>query len=1222
MSYKNAVLAARPSQYYPLSGLTGAYDIAGAYIRKNLVSYPSAESGTTAGWSSTDTPTMTFAVSSAQSFSGTKSYLCTSPSSGDMTRYPSPGAEASPVTPGVTYTGSVYVRAVSTAASCYAIIVWWNASNTWITTSYGTPTTDSSTGWTRLVVTATAPAGAVTASVGVGFTATGAGEGHYFDAVMLEESTFVGSYFDGSTNNGWWSGTANASISYCPLSISGYTSKTAPGMVPGYTIAGTSGATGLNSLGIMSSGTTGTFGQTTAKRDAFTLEFWCNPGSGAAYDDGSPLIVPLLTVPGSGSGVYYYKDRFRFWLINGSTQYYSDYFAPESDIRYNVSAVFLGTAFYIVVNGAASEPVLLDSPFTFGYNETYFKIGPANLQHLAIYNEAHSLAQIRARVNAGLFSHNMQEVMVRDKAQVHALDMTDMLLGVNDDLGSQDFAYADTKNISVNASGNFAIPAGASVSSVYPGGATGSVFGSTGYQFVGSTGSGTNNFLYSNDIHKSCSSTSGIIAAQVSSPATAHTIWTIATPSRGKEWVLGVGATGLPQIVENETLADGTLTSTTYKWGSVINSTRLNNVSMVMSPSGVLLHFDTTNANSSIRQYAGTNYVPVNIVIDSTTEFYGGQDTTKTATPPTAIAGLAFYDNIPTDYTTYFDSLATRAPNVIYPLTSDVRATQYGEMTITSNLPYSGVYANSQVEYGIVDGLAEILGTTGLVAYYDARYVNGITGSPPATGAALSQWNDLSGNARHVTGATTFRPSYSPTGSNGLPAVSFVSASSQQLSYTSNNFLPGQTGLTVYSVASPVGVTAAGNGQALGPYLSSTGDARLIISLSTLGTTGRMWLRTNTTAASDLTPRGLVPDGTPSVYSATANYSTKDISMSCNGMRYNAVASWSAGTTDPISNIAVGGTFGRHLNGNICAVAIFIGVHDAETRAAIEGYLSLAWGLPAPKGSGVAMKYNSLFYSPVKKRGRIPNFGPTGTIGIDTAAGPLATKVVMSTKDMSTWTPQFSSINIKIPTSANIDGTNYSDQAQILSYGLSLSDKYREPQAATHLGGAYFQTGGQIRVPADTINSYEMLVVPGTNVGTGEILCINTGTHYALTLTGLVLTSTGFTSVYVNGVLLSGSATLVPNVANHIVAITTTQLASPAYLNGHSDGTLKNSKYSTQLYAQYNYQLSATQIADHYNAADGLMEGAVVDTDTYSTVENIAPNTYSYTWDASNVSQV
>ena len=1004
--------------------------------------------------------------------------------------------------------------------------------------------------------------------------------------------------------------------------ISGYTSKTAPGIVPGYTVAGTSGATGPNTYNILSAGATGVFGVSSNKYDAFTLEFWCNPGSNAPLDDGSPLIVPLVTVPGSGSGIYYYKDRYRFWLINGSTQYYSDYFSPESDIRAHVSAVFLGTAFYIVVNGAASDPVLLDAPFTFGYNETTFKIGPANIQHLAIFNDAQPLDRIRARVNAGLYSHNLQEVMVRDKAQINGLDMTDMLLGVNDDLNSQDFAYADAKNISINQSGNFSIPAGTEIQSQTASGATGSAFVSSGYQFIGSTGSGTNNFLYSDTLSRSCSSTSGIIAARVSSPATAHTIWTISTPSRGKDWVFGVGATGLPQIVENKTDEDGTVTATTYKWDSVINSAKLNNVSMLMSQSGVLLHFDTTNANSSVRLYGGAKYVPINIVIDSTSVFYGGQDITTTATPPTAMSGLAFYDNIPTNYDTFFDSLATYAPDIIYPLTSDVKGSQYGEMTLTSSLPYLGAYANSQVEYSMMNGLMDIVGMTGLVAYYDARYVNGLTGAAPATGAAISQWNDLSPNSRHVTGATTFRPTYSPTGMNGIPTVTFASASSQQLSYTSNNFMTAQTGFTVYSVASPIGVTAADNGKALGPYMSTTSDARLLFSLSTLGTTGQMWLRSNTTTTSDLTPRGLVPDSTPSVYSATINYASPEITMSCNGVEYTATPSWAAGVSDSASNIAVGGTFGRYLNGNLSAVAIFTGVHSPEVRAAVEGYLALSWGLPAPKGNGVAMKYNSLFYNSVKKRGPIPNFGPTGTIGSDTSAGPLATKIVMSTTDAATWTPQFSSVNIKIPTSDNIKGTNYSDNAQILSYGLSLADRYREPQAATHLGGAYFQTGGQIRVPADTINTYEMLVVPGTNCGTGEILCVNPGTHYALTLTGLVLTSTGFTSVYVNGVLLSGSATLVPNVANHIVAITTTQLASPAYLNGHSDGTLKNSKYSTQLYAQYNYQLSATQIADHYNAADGLMEGAVVDTDTYSTVENIAPNTYSYTWDASNVSQV
>lgn len=64
----------------------------------------------------------------------------------------------------------------------------------------------------------------------------------------------------------------------------------------------------------------------------------------------------------------------------------------------------------------------------------------------------------------------------------------------------------------------------------------------------------------------------------------------------------------------------------------------------------------------------------------------------------------------------------------------------------------------------------------GLHAWYDANWVNGFGAAPPADGAAIAQWNDLSGNGRHLlqgTGAN--QPLFRLTGAlNQLPCVETV----------------------------------------------------------------------------------------------------------------------------------------------------------------------------------------------------------------------------------------------------------------------------------------------------------------------------------------------------------------------------------------------------------------------------------------------------------------
>ena len=124
------------------------------------------------------------------------------------------------------YTFSIYTAAtdagdVPTSVTPY--INWYDAANVLISTSNGQPVIASST-LVRPFITAISPNNAVTAKVGIKWTATAAGSAGngnqvVVDAALFEKSAFVGSFFDGSNgvaqlSDLFWEGTPNASRSH------------------------------------------------------------------------------------------------------------------------------------------------------------------------------------------------------------------------------------------------------------------------------------------------------------------------------------------------------------------------------------------------------------------------------------------------------------------------------------------------------------------------------------------------------------------------------------------------------------------------------------------------------------------------------------------------------------------------------------------------------------------------------------------------------------------------------------------------------------------------------------------------------------------------------------------------------------------------------------------------------------------------------------------------
>ncbi|GAA1977480.1 hypothetical protein GCM10009798_43370 [Nocardioides panacihumi] len=181
-------------------------------VRTNLVTNPSFETNTT-GWSANNS---TIARSTTVAFVGTACLALTSASTA-FAEAQTP-AQAFPVTAGRDYTASLYSRAATQPRTAICILLWADASGAPIGFTTSGSATNSTSAWTRITSTATAPAGAAYASVWHRVTGAAVGEVHYIDGVMLEQTSTVGTYFDGATTNTTgvvhaWTGTANASAS-------------------------------------------------------------------------------------------------------------------------------------------------------------------------------------------------------------------------------------------------------------------------------------------------------------------------------------------------------------------------------------------------------------------------------------------------------------------------------------------------------------------------------------------------------------------------------------------------------------------------------------------------------------------------------------------------------------------------------------------------------------------------------------------------------------------------------------------------------------------------------------------------------------------------------------------------------------------------------------------------------------------------------------------------
>jgi hypothetical protein len=148
------------------------------------------------------------------------------------------------VTAGQSYTASFYAKSISgTLRTLQIAISWYNAGGTNLSSSLANQTlTTSSQRWS---VTATAPATATTALIYAYTTTTGSiGDTWQMDSVLVERSSTLNTYFDGSTAGGSWSGTANNSTSIITAGGSNYQVGNTI-TIPGASLGGTTPANNL-----------------------------------------------------------------------------------------------------------------------------------------------------------------------------------------------------------------------------------------------------------------------------------------------------------------------------------------------------------------------------------------------------------------------------------------------------------------------------------------------------------------------------------------------------------------------------------------------------------------------------------------------------------------------------------------------------------------------------------------------------------------------------------------------------------------------------------------------------------------------------------------------------------------------------------------------------------------------------------------------------------------
>lgn len=181
-------------------------DLTAGSVRTNLCTNPSFEVDTTSWINYGTAPGLSRSL--AQFLYGVASLKIAPTSSGIQGAYFN-----APCTAGLPYTFSTWFYRQAGSAVCKLTADWHKADTTLISSLSAAPITTDLGGWVRVAITGIAPALATNVSININYTAAVANtDVGYVDNVLIEQSSILGTYFDGY-NGGIWTGTANASTS-------------------------------------------------------------------------------------------------------------------------------------------------------------------------------------------------------------------------------------------------------------------------------------------------------------------------------------------------------------------------------------------------------------------------------------------------------------------------------------------------------------------------------------------------------------------------------------------------------------------------------------------------------------------------------------------------------------------------------------------------------------------------------------------------------------------------------------------------------------------------------------------------------------------------------------------------------------------------------------------------------------------------------------------------
>lgn len=160
-------------------------------LRRNLCTNPSFEVDV-AGWSPEGGATLT--ASTNKVFVGTRALRMFTTVAGSYAA----AFDGVSVTPGLAYNLSAYVANAGIARPVQLSIRWFTSGGAVIGTDYSSPVNDTAE-WQRFDVQGIAPPLAETARLRIGIPGTVVNEAHYADAVLFQQASTAGDYFDGST---------------------------------------------------------------------------------------------------------------------------------------------------------------------------------------------------------------------------------------------------------------------------------------------------------------------------------------------------------------------------------------------------------------------------------------------------------------------------------------------------------------------------------------------------------------------------------------------------------------------------------------------------------------------------------------------------------------------------------------------------------------------------------------------------------------------------------------------------------------------------------------------------------------------------------------------------------------------------------------------------------------------------------------------------------------